>query len=222
MGRFSVLILGLLSLGQGSTRSNVPASLHISHSSPALVASQPGWAALRLRLIPETGPGPAVTPLSPDHDGWTLPDVAADGAAAAEAAQPPGALPALARLKDPAQPTWPVVRVVEVWTGRDARWTRVTLELSSRSGTALSLAGVHVAAVGEQGSPLMTLPGLYSRTGTVQASIPAGRTLVASCWIMLPSEGRGDTALRGTELASALILLRADDHLRLDLKLPRR
>lgn len=202
----------------------------LSFFAMAAVQARPGTKTLH---IGADAPGSrVVTPLAPDLGGWQLPrdtwQLPEIGTAEADMAV--AALPLRADLQ--AGKPWAgrlragrlSAELVGAVTGRDARWTRVTLRVGTLAadgqGADVNLDGLRVGAGGDQGSPLATMPGLYNRAGIRLRHLRAGETLTVSCWLALPQEGRGDTALRGTEQAAWLTLSQGQEQALF--RLPRR
>ena len=192
----------------------------LSFFAVAAAQARPGTEALH---IGADAPGSrAVTPLAPDlggwqlpRDTWQLPGTGTAGAALSLRAALHAGKPWAGRLS---------AELVGAVTSRDARWTRVTLRVGTLAAdgqaTDVNLDSLRVGAGGDQGSPLATMPGLYDRAGIRLRHLRAGETLTVSCWLALPQEGRGDTALRGTEQAAWLTLSQGQEQALF--RLPRR
>ncbi len=185
------MALSLLSFGASAGAQTSPL--------PSL-RTQLGLPAAAPAPLPSLRPPPrALTSLSPASGTWTLPD-----------ARPslPGTPPENRSLTVALSGRLGLleVRMTDLQTSRDLRWTRVGLSLHNLAARAVTLTGLTVWASGELGSELATLPGLYDQGGAARQVLAAGETLELSVWIALPADGRGDTALRGGERASSLTL----------------
>ncbi|GGQ93170.1 hypothetical protein [Deinococcus ruber] len=188
----AVLLLGAL-LGSALAQTAAPTSLRSSLGLPGPV--QPAH--------PYRQPAPphAVTPLDLASDGWKLPP----GAAVLLAAPRTGVVGALTGTQV-ARLGLSELSMQGVYISRDLRWTRVELRLHNLGAARVALSGLTWRASGEQGSELATLPGLYDQRGLAVGSLAAGETRNLSIWIQLPVEGPSDTAVRGSELATTLLI----------------
>ncbi|ULH16053.1 hypothetical protein MF271_05315 [Deinococcus sp. KNUC1210] len=199
----AVLLLGAL-LGTALAQTSAPDSLRSRLGLP-----EPAQPAQTYQKPPLT----RVTLLDLSMDGWKLPEGSAFLAAAplkmGSVTTLTGAQVARLGLTE--------VSIQGVYVSRDLRWTRVELRLHNLGAARVALGGLTWWASGEQGSELATLPGLYDQRGAVIGSLAAGETRPLAIWIQLPTEGPSDTAMRGSELATTLLIGSGSRTLRLNL-----